>query len=169
MLSAHPGKYSDWRCTLLGVGAKYFSGGFLFHPPSGKVLLQWRGTKTPHDPDTWCFLGGWSKRGDRGDAAATWCREMHEEIGVAIDPADAVPLRDYLPTSSRFRRYVFYREWPRLTEDFDLPEDEEDLAAVRWFTVDDALALSNLLGDGTREELALFRERLRATSAVQVR
>lgn len=145
------------------MGATYFAGGFLFHPASGKVLLRYRGTKTPHDPDTWCFLGGWSERGDRGKPAATWCREMREEIGVAIDPADAVPLRDDLPATSGFRRHVFYREWPSPAEDVPL-QDEEDLAAVRWFAVDDALALPNLLGDGTKEDLTLFRERLRATA-----
>ena len=141
------------------MATKYFAGGFLFHPPSGKLLLQWRGTTTPHDPDTWCFLGGWTKRSDRSPAA-TWCREMREEIGVTLDPKDAVPLRDYLPASSTFHRHVLYCAWPTLTEEFSLPADEEDLGAVHWLTVDEALALPNLLADGTREDLELFRERL---------
>jgi 8-oxo-dGTP pyrophosphatase MutT (NUDIX family) len=141
---------------------KYFAGGFLFHPQSGKVLLQWRGTKTSSNPNTWCFLGGWSEEGDRGNPRVTWCREMHEEIGVVIDPKHIVLLCDYLPTSNPYHRYIFYREWPTVAEDFPLPEDEEDLAAVKWFTVEEALALPDLLTNGTRRDLTLFQERLRA-------
>jgi 8-oxo-dGTP pyrophosphatase MutT (NUDIX family) len=141
---------------------KYFAAGFLFHPESRKVLLQFRGSKTPHSPNTWCFLGGWSEAEDGGNPSATWRREMHEEIGVTIDPQDAVPLCDYLPASSPFHRYIFYCEWPSLTEDFPLPEDEEDLEAVRWFALEDALALPTLLTNGTRRDLLHFQERLGA-------
>src|SRR5688500_17260972 len=99
----------------MGAGEdKYFTGGFLFHPQSHKVLLQFRGSKTPHSPNTWCFLGGWSEEADRGSPAATWRREMREEIGVAIAPGDTLPLCDYLPESSTHHRHVFYCEWPSL-------------------------------------------------------
>ena len=142
------------------MSEKYFAGGFLYHRPSRKVLLQFRGSKTPHSPNTWCFLGGWSEDDDRGDPRTTWCREMREELGVSIDPQDATPLADYVPASSPYHRHIFYREWSTLEEDFSFPQDEEDLAAVRWFTLEEALALPNLLTDGTRRDLTLFRQRL---------
>src|SRR5215218_8234705 len=102
---------------------KYFAGGFLFHLASRKVLLQFRGSKTPHSPNTWCFLGGWSEPADRGSPSVTWRREMREEIGVAIDPQAVVPLCDYLPPSSPFHRHIFYCEWPSADGDFPLPAD----------------------------------------------
>jgi 8-oxo-dGTP pyrophosphatase MutT (NUDIX family) len=142
---------------------KYFAGGFLFHASTRKVLLQWRGSKTSSNPNRWCFLGGWSEEEDRGDPAVTWCREMREEIGVAIDPRGVVPLCDYVPASSPYHRYIFYCDWPAVIEDFPLPQDEEDLAAVRWFTVEEALALPDLLTGGTALDLRLFQRRLEAT------
>jgi 8-oxo-dGTP pyrophosphatase MutT (NUDIX family) len=141
---------------------KFFAGGFLFHPESCNVLLQFRGSKTPHNPNTWCFLGGWSETEDRGSPSATWRREMHAEIGVTINPKNVVPLCDYLPASGAFHRYIFYCEWPSLTEDFPIPEDEEDLEAVRWFTLEDALSPSAGLTNGTRRDLLLFQERIRS-------
>ncbi|HEX2034090.1 MAG TPA: NUDIX hydrolase [Chloroflexota bacterium] len=143
------------------MGEKYFAGGFLFHRQSGSVLLQWRGSRTSVRPNTWCFLGGWSEAEDGGRAEATWRREMGEELGIDLDSAHIVPLCDYTPASNPYHRYIFYCEWPSLAEDFSFPEDEEDLAAVRWFTVQKALALPHLLSDGTRHDLALFQERLR--------
>jgi 8-oxo-dGTP pyrophosphatase MutT (NUDIX family) len=142
------------------VTEEYFAGGFLFHPGSRKILLQFRGSGTSSNPDTWCFLGGCSEDGDGGRPSTTWCREMHEELGITIDPEDVVPLCDYLPASNPFHRHIFYGAWPDLAEDFSIPVDEEDLVAVRWFTVEDALALPDLLADGTRQDLLLFQGRL---------
>jgi 8-oxo-dGTP pyrophosphatase MutT (NUDIX family) len=83
---------------------------------------------------------------------------MREELGVVVDPAGVVPLCDYVNRLGN-HRYVFYCRWPSLAEDFVLGEGE----AFRWFAVDDALALPNLT-DGTRRDLALFRDRLAARS-----
>jgi 8-oxo-dGTP pyrophosphatase MutT (NUDIX family) len=141
-------------------GDKYFAGGFLVHPASRKVLLQFRGSRTPHDPDTWCIFGGWREDEDGGDPVATWRREMREELGAVIDPTLVVPLCDYAPSGNPYHRYIFYCEWPAPAVDFVLAEDEEDLGGYGWFTVEAALALPNLQGDGTRRDLALFRERL---------
>ena len=145
---------------MAGEEGKYFAGGFLFHAESGRVLLQFRGTRTEHSPNTWCFLGGWSEEEDGGDAGATWRREMREEIGVAIAPGETVPLCDYAPESSPYRRHIFYCAWPSLADDFPLPEDEHDLERVAWFTVEEALALRTLLTDGTRRDLLVFQQRL---------
>jgi 8-oxo-dGTP pyrophosphatase MutT (NUDIX family) len=148
--------------SLCAMDEKFFAGGFLFHPESHKGLLQFRGSRTRHNPNTWCFLGGWREAEDDDSPSATWRREMYEEIGVAIDPNDAVALCDYVPASTQFHRYIFYCEWPFLTENFSIPEDEEDLEAVRWFTLEDALTPSMLLTGGTRRDLLLFQERIRA-------
>ncbi len=142
------------------MSEKYFAGGFLFHPPSRSVLLQFRGSKTVHSPNTWCFLGGWSENEDGDDPAATWRREMREELGITIPPKDTVALTDYLPHSNPYHRYIFYSPWPSLSDDFHLAEDETDLAAVKWFTIDEALTFPILLTDGTRRDLLLFREHL---------
>ncbi len=85
---------------------------------------------------------------------------MREELGIAIAPEDTVALTDYLPPSNPYHRYIFYCPWPSLPDDFHLAEDETDLAAVKWFTVDEALSLPNLLTDGTKRDLLLFRDRL---------
>lgn len=138
---------------------KYFAGGWLFHAASRKVLLNFRGSVTPFNPDTWSVFGGWSEDEDDGDPTVTWCREMREELGVLINPSQVVPLCDYQPTSNPFHRYIFYCEWPTTAEAFALAEDEPDLAGYAWFTLEEALALPNL-GKGARHDLTLFRDRV---------
>jgi hypothetical protein len=58
---------------------------------------------------------------------------------------------------------------PSLAEDFPFPEDEEDLATGKWLAVDEALAPPNLLIDGTRRDLILFREWIGAAQPNQGR
>lgn len=72
----------------------YFAGGFLFHAATREILLCFRGTDTPFNPNMWGFFGGWREEEDGGDPVATWCREMREELGMMIDPARVVSLRD---------------------------------------------------------------------------
>jgi hypothetical protein len=49
--------------------------GFLYHPPSGKVLLQLRDADKPPNAGKWAFFGGRAEPEDGGDLLATWCRE----------------------------------------------------------------------------------------------
>jgi len=49
-----------------------------------------------------------------------------------------------------------------LAEDFHFPEDEEDLEAVKWLTVEEALDLPHLT-TGTRRDLLLFQRHVRPT------
>ena len=65
-----------------------------------------------------------------------------------------------MPASSTYHRNVFYREWPTFAVVFFFPQNEEDLTAVRWLPLEEAHALPNLLTDGTRRDLTLFRQRL---------
>ena len=67
--------------------------GFLYHAPSGKILLHLRGTDVLASPGRWAFFGGRAEPGDGGDLLVTWCREMREELGVALDRERAVFLQ----------------------------------------------------------------------------
>lgn len=86
---------------------------------------------------------------------------MREELGIAIEPEHVEPLRAYRPPGNRHPRYVFWCEWPTIAQAFVVPADEEDIAGYGWFTVEDALAIPNLMQD-EREDLAVLRERIRA-------
>lgn len=127
--------------------------GFLHHAASGKVLLHLRGVDAPPNPGKWAFFGGHSEPEDGGDPLATWCREMHEEIGVKLDPARIVSLRRGTFDDGR-QWHEFYAEWPVLDADFVLTEGQR----FGWFTLDEAFSLPDL-ADYAREDLHLFRDR----------
>ena len=97
--------------------------GFLYHAASGKVLLHLRAADKPPNPGKWAFFGGRCEPEDGGDLLATWRREMHEEIGVTLDPASAVSLR-HGAYADGVRWHDFYAEWPSLDEDFILTEGQ---------------------------------------------
>lgn len=133
---------------------KHVAVGLLYHVASGKVLLHLRSADAPPSAGKWAFFGGHGEPEDGGDLLATWCREMREELGVTLDPARVVSLRQgRYDDGTRWRD--FYCEWPSLDEDFVLTEGE----CYAWFTLDDALNLPNLAAYA-REDLSLFRERL---------
>jgi 8-oxo-dGTP pyrophosphatase MutT (NUDIX family) len=125
--------------------------GFLYHPPSRKVLLQLRDIDKPPNAGKWAFFGGRAELEDGGDLLATWCREMREELGVALDPARAVSLRHGTNDDGR-RWHDFYCEWPSLNEDFVLTEGQR----YAWFTLDEAIAHPDV-AEYAREDLQLFR------------
>ncbi len=128
--------------------------GFLYHAASGKVLLHLRGADAPSNPVKWAFFGGRAEPEDRGDLLATWCREMHEEIGVTLDPVRVVSLL-HGTYDDGTRWHAFYCEWPSPDEVLVLTEGDR----YGWFTLDEALSLPDL-ADYAREDLHLFRERL---------
>jgi 8-oxo-dGTP pyrophosphatase MutT (NUDIX family) len=125
--------------------------GFLYHAASGKVLLHLRGVDAPPNPGKWAFFGGRSEPEDGHDLLATWLREMREELGVTLDPAHVVSLRDGIYDDGT-RWHDFYCEWPSLDEDFVLTEGQR----YAWFTLDEALSLPDLAAYA-REDLLLFR------------
>jgi 8-oxo-dGTP pyrophosphatase MutT (NUDIX family) len=137
---------------------RYFAMGFLFHAPTGKVLLHLRGDDAPSNPGLWHFFGGRSEAADGGDPVATWRREMREELGVDLRREHIVPLRAYEFFGRR--RYTFYSPWPE-TRDFTVYERN----AAAWYAVEEALALPNLV-DRTRTDLELFAGRLRSGRAM---
>ena len=128
--------------------------GFLYHAGSGEVLLHLRSIDAPPSAGMWTFFGGHSESEDGGDLLATWCREMHEELGVTIDPARVVSLRHGTYDDGR-RWHDFWCEWPSPDADFVLTEGQR----YCWFTLDEALSLPDLAGYA-REDLTLFCDRI---------
>lgn len=128
--------------------------GFLYHAASGKVLLHLRGVDAPPNPGKWAFFGGRCEPEDGDDLLVTWRRELHEELGVTLDPARVVSLRHGVYTNGT-RWHDFFCEWPSLDVDFTLTEGQR----YAWFTLDEALSLPDL-ADYAQEDLRLFRERL---------
>lgn len=113
--------------------------GFLYHAETRKVLLHLRDEDVPVNPGKWAHVGGGTEPQDGGDPVATWCREVREEVGVRLDAARVVPLRDGT-TDEDARWHVFYYEWPSLDTEFRLGEGQ----ALGWFTLEEAFALPNL-------------------------
>jgi 8-oxo-dGTP pyrophosphatase MutT (NUDIX family) len=70
----------------------YSAIGCLYHPPTGRMLLQHRDDATPAHPNHWGLFGGGAEDQDGGHPAATWCRELREELGVELAPDRAIPL-----------------------------------------------------------------------------
>lgn len=127
--------------------------GFLYHVTSGKVLLHLRGVDAPPSAGKWAFFGGRSEPEDGNDLLATWRREMREEIGVTLEPAQVVSLRHGTYDDGR-QWHDFWCAWPSLDADFVLTEGQR----YAWFTLDEALRLPDL-ADYARDDLLLFRER----------
>jgi 8-oxo-dGTP diphosphatase len=130
--------------------------GFLYHAESCKVLLHLRDVDKPPEAGRWAFFGGRAEPEDGDDLLATWCREMHEELGVTLDPGRTVSLR-YGTYDGGTRWHEFYAPWPSLDDSFVLTEGQR----YAWFTLDEARALSESeLAAYARESLMLFQERL---------
>jgi 8-oxo-dGTP pyrophosphatase MutT (NUDIX family) len=130
----------------------YYAAGFLYHPPTGQVLLHLRGPDAPSNPGMWHLFGGRSEAADGGDPVATWRREMREELGVDLPAERIVPLRTYV--WGRRRRYTFCCPWPR-TEAFAVYEGQ----AAAWYSPNEALALPNLV-DRARTDLERYAQKL---------
>lgn len=128
--------------------------GFLYHRASGKVLLHLRDVDKPPSAGKWAFFGGRAESQDAGDLGTTWCREMHEELGVTLDPAQVVSLRRGTYDDGT-RWHDFYCIWPSLDQEFVLTEGQR----YAWFTLDEAFGLPDI-ADYAREDLVIFRARL---------
>jgi len=132
----------------------YGAFGVLYHPATRQVLLNRRGVDAPTNPDTWGLFGGGAEVEDRGDPLTTWCREVREELGITLDPAQAIPLTAY-PGIAGHLRHVFCYAWPALDTLFVLGEG----AGFAWFTLAEALALPDLT-DMARRDLQGLQTRL---------
>ena len=123
---------------------------FLHHAPSRRVLLQHRTDDAPSYPGCWGMFGGGGEAEDDGDPVRTLQRELHEELGVALDAGQIVRLWAYL-TSQGSHRYVFLYPW----DDPDYPFIQTEGQGRGWFTIEEALRTLTLT-DNTRRDLTLL-------------
>lgn len=93
---------------------------------NGEVLLakSWLGN------GQWHLLGGGLKRGENPAQGA--CRELHEEIGLHVEPTDLTFIhRAWTPKDHRFR-YRYFAYALELEEKPDLVIDTHEIAEVTW-------------------------------------
>jgi 8-oxo-dGTP pyrophosphatase MutT (NUDIX family) len=138
------------------VVARYAAVGFLFHAATRQVLLHHRDANTAFYPETWAAFGGSNEPEDGGDPAATWRREMREELGIALAPNQIHFLRTYINPRYNRRRYIYYAAWPSTDDQFALGEGD----GYAWFSLDAAIALPDLM-ELARGDLILLREMVR--------
>ena len=127
---------------------------FLFHAPTGRVLLQHRTDDAPSYPGHWGMFGGGGEPEDEGDPLRTIRREVQEELGLALDPGRIVRLWDYM-TGRGSHRYVFLYPWGDPAYPFAQTEGQ----GRGWFTIDEALGSLHLT-DNARRDLTLLADRL---------
>ncbi|SRR5258708_2971171 len=127
---------------------KFWAGGFLFDRKKRAVFLHKRDGNTRVNPNKWAFFGGLNE----GSETFVECfvRELHEEIGLAIQPADAIPLREYLNTDLDTYRVVFYVESDIATDKLKLGEG----AGFAWVPL--AKISEYALTDKTRDDITYF-------------
>lgn len=129
----------------------FWAGGFLYNPVARSVFLHKRDGNTPINPHKWSFFGGQSEAHET--YLDCFVRELAEEIGLHIEPAQAVPLREYINAEANQYRVVFYVESAVSEDRLVLGEG----AGFGWFHLDDAFALD--LSVRTREDLEYFVRR----------
>jgi 8-oxo-dGTP pyrophosphatase MutT (NUDIX family) len=133
--------------------AHYAAVGFLYHPASGQVLLHRRDGNTTFYPRTWAGFGGSNEPEDGGDPAATWRREMREELGIALSPDQIRPIRSYVNPEVGRWRHTFYAAWPSPDDQFALTEGD----GYAWFPLAEAIELPDLMRFA-RDDLLELRE-----------
>lgn len=97
---------------------------------AGRVLLG-RRSETRYAGGLWNLPGGGVERGEALAAAAA--REVWEEVGVRVDPADLRPLgvsRYDLPDAAGCDFFFLAREWR------GTPQPLENTSEVGWFAPD---------------------------------
>lgn len=73
--------------------------------PAGRILMQERDEHARKWPERWCFPGGSAEPGESArDCAA---RELEEETGVRVPPADLVSLGQYVMDVPGDRSYLW--------------------------------------------------------------
>ncbi len=69
------------------------------------------------NPNRWVLFGGGEEPIDQGNQVVTWCRELHEELGIVVKPAHIRPMGERQWWDGTLE-YLFYCEWPSLTTAF---------------------------------------------------
>jgi 8-oxo-dGTP pyrophosphatase MutT (NUDIX family) len=127
---------------------KFWAGGFLYSPQANSVFLHKRDGNTRFNPNKWAFFGGLND----GPESFVDCfiRELHEEIGLAVQTEDAVLLREYLNTDLNTYRVVFYVETSISKDQLTLGEG----AGFDWVPLKRISEFD--LTDKTREDIDYF-------------
>lgn len=136
----------------------YYAVGVLYHRLTGRILLHHRGADAATAPGRWALFGERSEPEGNGDPLATWRREMHEELGIALPASRIVFLADY--DYLGLWRVVFAAERPTLTDDFVLGEGQ----GYAWYGLEEALAHPGV-ADQTKADLRRLRAWLRIVGA----
>src|SRR5262249_15939040 len=76
---------------------KFWAGGFLVDAQARKVLLHLRDDQTPFNPNRWACFGGLNEGNE--SFGECFVRELHEEIGLQVEPHQVIYLRDYARTT----------------------------------------------------------------------
>lgn len=125
--------------------------GFLFDAAERKVLLHLRDSNISWNPNRWAFFGG---NGEPGESFRDcFVRELREEIGLLIEPAEAIALRVYRHKSGQ-ERAVFYVRRAEPVSALTLGEG----ADMRWIGLDDLDGCD--LTEATRDDLQFFASHL---------
>lgn len=119
---------------------------FLFHAPSGRVLLQHRTDDAPSFPGQWGMFGGSGEQQDADDPLVAVRRELNEELGLELVANRIFRLWDYV-TSRGSHRYVFLYPW----SDPDYPFVQTEGQGRGWFTVSEALDSLDLTPNARRD------------------
>jgi 8-oxo-dGTP diphosphatase len=128
------------------MGDHFGAACFLFHAPSRRVLLQHRTEDAPAFPGHWGMFGGGGEPEDDDDPLQAVRRELHEELGLELEPDEIVRLWDYM-TPSGSHRYVFLHHWADPEHQFVLGEGQ----GYGWFTIQEALGTVKLTTNSRRD------------------
>lgn len=131
----------------------HYAGGFLYNPRPKEILLHKRDWKTDIHPGQWAFFGGLSEGSET--PGETFRRELKEEIGIDIRPAEVLPLCDYFNSERGTPRYVFYVESELDKSDMKLGEG----ADFDWIPLSQLFEYD--LTDKTRSDLELFLRKIK--------
>ena len=132
--------------------SRFWAGGFLYDQWLSAVCLHKRDSSTPSNPNKWAFFGGLNE--DTETFVACFVRELREELGLAIEPADAILLRQYFNAERNSDRAVFYVRYSDSGHRLVLGEG----AAFAWIKL--AKVHEYDLTDKTRDDLQFFQRHL---------
>ena len=105
------------------------------NPETGKYLVSQRSADKDTDPLKWETVAGHSISGDTSVEAAV--REVFEEVGIELDPADAKLLATKIATSYDGHRYNWIRDsyYFETTSDPDLQKaTTNEVLQSKWLT-----------------------------------
>jgi 8-oxo-dGTP diphosphatase len=127
---------------------EFWAGGFLYNRRTRSVFLHQRDGNTRANPHKWAFFGGHSEDGESD--VECFIRELEEEIGLRVDAAEVMRLREYMNTDVNQYRIVFFVESAVTEDQLVLGEG----AGFSW------IELSHLgqydLAEKTRDDLRFF-------------